>query len=165
MPPVRRRVTIATTLAALSALAACGTVSYDKGKVEGTVHDVLTKQAGVQVQSVKCPDRAKIAKGVVTYCTATLAGGETVRFVATQTDDKGHAHVGPAEMIATEVQNKIQSALQQRGVTATAKCPQHVPIVVGQTFLCTATDSKGHNAKIGITIANSSAGFTMRVLR
>jgi hypothetical protein len=66
-------------------------------------------------------------------------------------------------MIAAEVQNSVQSALQKQGVTATATCPQHVPIVVGQTFNCTATDSKGHHAKIAITISSPSAGFTMRV--
>src|ERR1700730_10653887 len=98
-------------IAAVAALAGCGTVSWDRTKAENAIRDVLTKQAGVQVQSVTCPSTAKIAKGVVTYCIATLVGGDTVRFSATQTDGKGRLHVGPAEMIALEMQNKIRSAL------------------------------------------------------
>jgi hypothetical protein len=149
---------------ALAALAGCGTVAWNRTKVQNAIRDVLTKQAGVQVQSVTCPSKAKIATGVVTYCDATLAGGDTVRFSATQTDAKGHVHVAPAEMIALEVQNKIQSALRQRGVTAAAKCPQHVPIAVGKTFVCVATDAQGRHARIGVTITDASAGFRMRVL-
>jgi hypothetical protein len=42
--------------------------------------------------------------------------------------------------VALEVENRIRSALQQRGVTATAQCPQHV------------------------TITSSSAAFAMRAL-
>jgi hypothetical protein len=164
MPHVRRFSIPAAGLTAFAVLAGCGSVTYDKAKVQSAVSDVLTKQAGVQVQSVKCPDNAKIAKGVVIDCVATLVGGDTVRFTATETDDQGHVHVGPAEMIAAEVQNKIASALKQRGVTAIATCPQHVPIVVGQTFVCTATDKAGRHAKIGITIRSTSAGFSMRVV-
>jgi hypothetical protein len=152
------------TVGALAALAGCGTASWNRTAVQNAIRDVLTKQAGVQVQSVNCPSKAKIAKGVVTYCDTTLAGGDTVRFTATQTDGTGHVHVGPAEMIALEVQNAIQRALRQRGVTATAKCPEHVPIVVGSTFVCVASDQQGRNARIGVTITDASAGFRMRVL-
>lgn len=80
---------------------------------------------------------------MVTDCQATLAGGGTVRFSATQTDSKGHIHVGPAEMIAVEVENQIHGALKKRGVSATATCPQHVPIVPGKTFVCGATVNRG----------------------
>ena len=74
---VRPRLGILPSLAAaLVTLAGCGSVSWDSGKVESTIHDVLTKQAHVQVKSVSCPSKAKIAKGVVTYCEATLLFNE-----------------------------------------------------------------------------------------
>jgi hypothetical protein len=148
------------------ALAGCTTttIKWDPGSVRDTIRDVLTRQAHVKVESVSCPAKAKIAKGVVTYCQATLASGDTVRFAATQTDGKGHVHIGPAEMISDEVQNSIQAALKKRGVTTTARCPQHVPIVVDSTFVCTATDPQGHRARIGVTIADQNAGFRMKLL-
>jgi hypothetical protein len=165
MPAMRARLLRAVpAVAALAALAGCGSVSWDAGKVQSTIKSVLVKQAGVQVRSVSCPGKAKIAKGVVTYCNATLADGETVRFSAKQTDGNGHVHVGPAEMIALEVQHSIQSALHKRGVTATASCPRHVPIVIGKTFVCAAKDNQGQSAKIGVTITDASAGFRMRIL-
>jgi hypothetical protein len=147
-----------------AAVAGCGSISWDQTKVQNAIRDVLVKQAHVQVTAVRCPSNVKIAAGVVTDCQATLAGGDTVRFSATQTDGKGHIHVGPAEMIAVEVENQIHGALKKRGVTATATCPQHVPIVSGKTFVCSATDAHGQRARIGVTITDKNAGFRMRLL-
>jgi hypothetical protein len=149
---------------ALATLAGCGSISWNRTKVEKAVREVLTKQANVQVRSVTCPSNAKIAKGVVTPCNATLSNGERVRFNATQTDAKGDVHVGPAEMIALEVQNSIQEGLRRRGVTASARCRQHVPIVVGTTFVCAATDARGRHLRIGVTVTDRSAGFRLRLL-
>ena len=132
--------------------------------MQSTIREVLVKQAGVEVRSVACPSNVNIARGVVTLCTATLVGGDTVRFAARQTDAHGHIHVGPAEMIALEVQNRIRSALRARGVRATASCPQHVPIDVGRTFACVARDARGRPTRIGVTITDSGAGFRMRLL-
>lgn len=155
---------ILAAVGVLAGLAGCASVSWDRTKVEKTIHDVLIQQAHVPARSVTCPSKAKIAKGVVTYCSATLSNGDTVRFAATQTNGTGHVHVGPAEMISLEVEDTIRNSLRQHGVTASATCPQHVPIVVGRTFVCTATDTKGVHARIGATISDASAGFRLRVL-
>ncbi len=87
-----------------------------------------------------------------------------MRFAATQRDSDGHVHVGPAEMIAVEVENRVESALQTRGIKTTASCPEHVPIVVGKTFVCKATDPQGTTVRIGVTITSSNAGFSMKIL-
>jgi predicted small secreted protein len=150
---------------AVAALAGCGSdVSWSASKVEGTVRTILTQQAGLQVRSVSCPTNVKIGKGVVAYCTASLANGDTVRFSATQEDSSGQVHVGPAEMIALEVQNRIEAALHQRAIKATAAtCPQHVPITVGKTFGCTASVGRGQRLRIAVTITTPSGGFSMKL--
>jgi hypothetical protein len=151
--------------ALMVALAGCGSdVSWSATKVQDSVRSILTQQAGVHVRSVSCPSNVKIGKGVVAYCLATLSGGDTVRFSASQEDSSGHVHVGPAEMIALEVENRIEAALHQRGVKATsALCPQHVPIVVGKTFGCTATVGHGQRLRIAVTITTPSGGFSMKL--
>jgi hypothetical protein len=147
------------------ALAGCGSnVSWSASKVEGTVRTILTQQAGVSVRSVTCPNDVKIGKGVVAYCIATLANGDTVRFSATQEDSSGHVHVGPAEMIALEVENRIEAALHQRNLKVTsAICPQHVPIAVGRTFGCIASLGPGQRARIAVTITTPGGGFSMKL--
>lgn len=151
--------------AAVIALAGCGSdVSWSASKVESTVRSILTQQVGVTVQSVTCPSNVKIGKGVVAYCTASLSGGDTVRFSATQEDGSGHVHVGPAEMIALEVQNRIETALHQRHIkTTAATCPQHVPITVGRTFDCTASFAHGQPLRIAVAITSASGAFAMKV--
>jgi hypothetical protein len=146
-------------------LAGCGSdVSWSASKVESTVRTILTQQAGVTVRSVSCPSNVKIGKGVVAYCTASLANGDTVRFAATQEDSSGQVHVAPAEMIALEVENRIAAALHQRGIKTTAiMCPQHVSITVGRTFGCTASLAHGQRLRITVTISTPSGGFAMKL--
>jgi Domain of unknown function (DUF4333) len=143
--------------AAIVALAGCGSdVSWSASKVEGTVRTILTQQAGVTVHSVTCPSNVKIGKGVVAYCIATLANGDTVRFSATQADSSGRVHVGPAEM--------IEAALHQRNIKITsATCPQHVPITVGRTFGCIASVGHAQRLRIAVTITTPSGGFSMKL--
>jgi Domain of unknown function (DUF4333) len=148
-------------LCATIALAGCGTPRIDPGIVANLMRRLLESQNGVPVRSVHCPETIHPAKGAVTYCTATLTNGHTVRMLATPTNGSGQVRVAPAEMIADQVQNSIASALaKQRGITATAVCPQHVPIVVGRTFLCRASASDGRSAMILVTIKGGGA-FTM----
>jgi hypothetical protein len=152
-------------LATAAVLAGCGSVTWDRSKVQNAVRDVLPQQAHLRVKSVACPDNAKIAKGVVSYCTATLTNADTVRFSATQTDSSGHVHVGPVEMIATMVENTMRSNLQGRGISATPTCPQHVPVAVGQTFICTLSLAGGRSARVQVTVADTGGGFTTKVVR
>jgi hypothetical protein len=160
-----RRLTAITVSACLAGtLAGCGTVVLDSGKIANTMRTVLVSQAKLPVRSVQCPKSIKAGKGIVTHCTATLTNGHTVLMAATQTDSNGHVHVGPAEMVADEIQNFIVHALAVRGLTATAACPQHQPIVVGSTFVCTATDTQNRSAHIQITVTSPSAGFSTKIV-
>lgn len=139
-------------------------MTIDPGKLMSTIRQVLEGQAGLHVRSVRCPQDIKVGKGIVTYCTATLTDGRTVRMSAVQKDNHGNVHVGPAEMIADQMQNFIVHALAKRGVIATAACPQHEPIVVGSTFDCTVTDRQGRSAKVQITVNSPSAGFATKLI-
>ncbi len=149
---------------ATCALAGCGTTKLDPSKLTSAMRQVLEKQAGLNVRSVQCPQSISVGKGIVTSCTATLSDGHTVKMSAVQKDSHGNVHVGPAEMIADEIQNFIVHALAQRGVNVTAACPQHEPIIVASKFDCTATDSHGRSAKVQITVTNSSAGFSSKIV-
>ncbi len=160
-----RRLTVVILSACLGGtLAGCGTVVLDSSKIANTMRTVLVTQANVTVRSVQCPKSIKVGKGIVTDCTATLINGHTVRMSATQTDSHGHVHVGPAEMVADEIQNFILHALATRGLTVTTACPQHEPIVVGSKFNCTATDRQGRSAHVQITITSPSAGFSTKIV-
>jgi Domain of unknown function (DUF4333) len=157
---MRQLSAIIVGLCATFALAGCGTPRIDPGKVANVMRQVLESENDLHVRSVHCPETIKPAKGAVTYCTATLSNGHTVRMAATPTNNSGQVRVAPAEMIADRVQNFIRSALAKAGVSASAVCPQHVPIVVGQTFLCSVSASDGRSGTIRVTIKPGGAFTT-----
>ena len=139
-------------------VAGCGTLSWSESKNESNVRRSLTK-LGVQVRSVKCPSDVKVKKGVVAYCTATLSSGETVSIKAVQIDNKGNVRYTSTAMIATAVESQLEAKLGQTGVSATATCPRHVPIVVGNQFVCSVRDTAGHAAQVRVTIIDSTGDF------
>lgn len=139
-------------------VAGCGTLSWSQSKNEANVRSPLTK-LGVQVQSVKCPSDVKIGRGVVTYCTATLTSGETLSIKAVQIDGKGNVSYTSTVMVATAVGSQMEAKLSQTGVTATATCPRHVPVVVGNQFVCSLRDTAGHAAHVSVTIIDSTGDF------
>ena len=141
-------------------VAGCGTSVLDAATEEGTIRSNITK-LGAPVQSVKCPSGVKVGKGIVTYCTATLQSGETVSIKATQIDDKGTVHFHTTTIIAGAVENDIEVRLRQLGVSATATCPRHIPIVAGNQFTCILRDNAGRTAHVQVTIENSNGAFKL----
>jgi len=157
-------VALLVAAAVVGAFTLLGPKVLDLAKAKTEIQHLLTTQAHLTVKSVRCPsDPPKVAKGTVTYCTATLASDHTVRMSITQTNNDGHVWVQPAEMISDEIEQYVDRQLAAQGVSATTICPQHEPIVIGSTFDCVASDNAGHAAKIAITVRNRYAGFIARV--
>jgi Domain of unknown function (DUF4333) len=160
---MRRLSAIIVGVCAAGAVAGCGTAPIDPAKVANLMRQLLESQFALHVRSVRCPATINASTGAVTYCTATLTDGNTVRMTATATGGSGQIRVAPAEMIADRVQSFIERALAHRGIRATASCPQHVPIVVGRTFLCLVSERRGRRAKFLVTIKPGGAFTTSSV--
>jgi hypothetical protein len=141
-------------------VAGCGTLVYDQSKNENNIRRALVR-LGVDVKSVKCPNNVKLEKGAVAYCTARLQSGETATIRAVQIDLKGDVRYSATAIIATVVQSQIDARLSHLGVRATAACPRHVPIVVGNQFDCTLTDAQGETAQVPVTIVSPTGQFRL----
>lgn len=149
-------------LASLGAvLAGCGTTTYSRPKLERLISSRLEQHRGFDVQSVACPAHAKLVQGVVIRCTATLRGGHVVGLRATQLDDKGAVHLVANEMFADNVERSIGLTLGERGVRATAVCPERVPVVLGKVFGCSVRDANGDHGRVVVTIVDSDGGFKL----
>src|SRR5581483_11489241 len=150
--------TVACACAAGLAMAGCGTATYDASKLEQVIRTRLDLHRGYQVRSVSCPAKARLAKGVVINCTATLATGHVVRMRATQLDSKGTVHLVAGEMLPENVEHGIQVTLAQRGVQANARCPEHVPVVIGKQFACRVSYNAGRTGRAVVTIVDGDGG-------
>jgi hypothetical protein len=81
---------LATGLAAASALAAgCGESKLDTGKAEVAIRAGITRQTGVKIDSVRCPDDVETQKGDSFRCVARASNGQRARIEVTQRDDEG----------------------------------------------------------------------------
>lgn len=149
------------------ALSACGgggsgSPGYDTSQLATMIRVRLDQHPGFQVQSVSCPQHAKLGKGVVIQCTATNRGGHVVRMRATQLDDKGTVHLVADEMFADNVERGIMTTLARRGIPSSAVCPERVPVVIGHRFDCKVVENATHRASANVTIVDSDGGFTLR---
>lgn len=143
-------------------LAGCGASGYNTSELAKMIRGELDQHRGFHVRSVSCPKQAKLGKNVVIRCTATLAGGRKVNVRATQLDAKGTVHVVIGEMFADNVERGIVATLAQRGITATAVCPEHVLVVVGKRFDCTVSSSADRYRRAVVSIVDSDGGFRVR---
>ena len=142
-------------------LAGCGASQLDTGKAQDTIRTLVTSKLGVPVKTVKCPDKVKLVKGLVSVCQVTLVSGETEPFTVTQQDDKGNVHIQPTNLLATGIEKTIADRLAEQHVKATATCPEHVVIRVGAVVHCTAKDAKGTTARITVTVTDTIGAYRL----
>jgi hypothetical protein len=120
----------------------------------------LTRRRGLAADSVDCAGAVPNKTGETLACTAHYKRGGTGRFIVTARDDAGNVHIQAAEMIAPEIEDDIAKRAKS---FVTVKCPEHVPVVIGNTFHCISTNgTRNHN--ILVRIIDRDAGFRWRVL-
>ena len=79
---------IALLLAAL--VGACGTAKLDTDKAEPAIRAGITRQTGVRIDSVHCPDDVEVQRGGRFRCEAVAADGQRAAVEVTQRDDEGN---------------------------------------------------------------------------
>jgi hypothetical protein len=72
-----------------TALAACGEAQIDSGKAEAAINRGLTRQTGIAIRSVSCPDDVKVERGGRFRCEAVARNGDRAQVLVTQRDDDG----------------------------------------------------------------------------
>ena len=84
------RVSLATGLALLAAgVLACGQAKLDTGKAEAAIKAGITRQTGVKINSVKCPEDVEAREGETFRCVARASNGQRAQVEVTQRDDEG----------------------------------------------------------------------------
>ena len=67
----------------------CGESRLDTDRVESAIRGGITRQTGVKVDTVRCPDEVKARKGDTFSCLARASNGRRARVEVTQRDDEG----------------------------------------------------------------------------
>jgi uncharacterized protein DUF4333 len=84
------RASLAACLALASAgLAACGEAKLDTDKAEAAIRSGITRQTGVKIDTVRCPDEVVARRGETFRCVARASNGQRARVEVRQRDDEG----------------------------------------------------------------------------
>ena len=76
-------------LAALG-LAACGDAAkLDTDRAETAIRSGITRQTGVKIDTVRCPDDVEAKRGETFRCVAQASNGQRARVEVRQRDDEG----------------------------------------------------------------------------
>ena len=86
----RRRGALVTGVALMAAaFAACGEARLDTDKYEAAIRSGVTRQTGVKIDTVRCPDEVEARRGDTFNCVARASNGQRARVEVTQRDDEG----------------------------------------------------------------------------
>ena len=81
---------LATGLAlAAGVLAACGEAKLDTDRAESAIRNGITRQTGVKIDRVRCPDNVVAERGATFRCVALASNGQRARVEVRQRDDEG----------------------------------------------------------------------------
>jgi hypothetical protein len=84
------RAFLATGLALVAAgLAACGEAKLDTGRAEAAIRSGITRQTGVKIDTVRCPDDVVARRGETFRCVARASNGQRAGVEVRQRDDEG----------------------------------------------------------------------------
>jgi hypothetical protein len=81
---------LATVLALVATgLAACGEAKLDTDRAESAIRSGITRQTGVKIDTVRCPDQVEARRGETFRCVARASNGQRARVEVRQRDDEG----------------------------------------------------------------------------
>lgn len=84
------RASLAACLVLASAgLTACGEAKLDTDKAESAIRSGITRQTGVKIATVRCPEEVEARRGETFRCVAVASNGQRARVEVRQRDDEG----------------------------------------------------------------------------
>jgi hypothetical protein len=83
------RAPLAVGLALAATVGACGESKLDTDRAEAAIRAGITRQTGVKIDSVRCPDEVEARQGDTFRCVARASTGQRARVEVRQRDDEG----------------------------------------------------------------------------
>jgi len=150
-------------LLAAVALSACGATMIDAEEQEQFVRDVVVREIGARVASVRCPENVERSEGDTFRCTVTGADDSTGDVIVTQQEDAEvqvvapFLHVTDAEAV---VANGIADQLEADGIDV--ECPEIVVVRKGRLLRCTAR-ATGASRSVSVRLTDDRGRFHYRL--
>jgi hypothetical protein len=162
---MRTRVVILPVVA-VAALSACGEKTIDAGQAESSIRATVSRQAGVRVKDVACPEGRKAQPGDRFTCSVTGTDGTKGDVTVVQRDDKGAVKYTAPFLHVREAERVLAQQLRRKTDVGSVKvtCPEIVVAAAGRPFDCRASDGK-QTVKVHATQTDAQGHFNYRTSR
>lgn len=145
------------------ALAACGETTIDAAEQEEFVRDVVVREIGARVASVRCPENVERQEGDTFRCTVTGADDSAGDVIVTQQEDSKVQVVAPF-LHVTEAETVIAGGLadQLDADDIDVTCPEIVVVRKGRLVRCTAR-ATGTSRTVSVRLTDDRGRFRYRL--
>ena len=150
-------------LLAAVALSACGETTIDAAEQEEFVRDVVARDSGARVASVRCPENVERQEGDTFRCTVTGADDSTGDVIVTQQEDSKVQVVAPFLHVTeaeTVIANGIDDQIEADDVDV--QCPEIVVVREGRLLRCTAR-ATGTSRTVSVRLTDDRGRFRYRL--
>jgi hypothetical protein len=165
-----------TALAAVAALAGCGSSSgsssgtlalssqtVDNQQIEQGIEKSLSVN-GATVTKASCPSNVPKQVGGTFTCDVTFSNGATGKVTVTQKSANHYTYTlkeGSVQIPGSVVDQEIEQQLAAQGVSgATVTCPQNIIVNVGTTVTCNIPGASGYaGGKVTFTFSNAEGSI------
>lgn len=150
-------------LLAAVAFSACGETTIGAEEQDAFIRDVVVREVGARVASVRCPEAVQRREGDMFRCTVTGPDESSGEVVVTQQKDSKlrvvapFLHVGEAE---TVIADGIADQLRVGDVDVS--CPEIVVVEENRLFSCAAT-AGGSRRSVSVRLVDDDGRFRFRL--
>jgi Domain of unknown function (DUF4333) len=166
--PFRLACTCLLILLAGVGATACGGEEQERvgGKgIEKKIRTGIDDQLDLQVD-VACPKNIERGKGKRSECDATVEeDGSEFPVEVRQTDDKGNITWNARALPTGPIEDSVASEIfSQRAIRVELECPEAVSLEPDTEFQCLASDPKGNQQYVAITVEDDKGNVSWEVV-
>lgn len=134
-------------------------------KAEESLKSLYTKQAGVPIDSVKCPEDANLKTGGTFECQASAQGINFGIQVKMENDKGNFDSKTQGLLILTKIEDLIKKTVKEKAnLDVTADCGGKLRAAkTGDTFSCQVKDTKGQTKAAKVTVKDEQGNINVKL--
>lgn len=134
-------------------------------QAEETLREFYTKQIGVPIESVKCPNNVSFKTGSTFECQATAQGVKFGIEVKIKNDQGGFTTSSKGLLSLAKLETLLQQTIKEKAkVDVTADCGGKIRVAKpGESFTCDIKNDKGQVRKATITVKDEKGNISIKI--
>lgn len=135
-------------------------------KAETALQGLYSKQSGVPIESVKCPQNANLKTGGTFECQAVAQGVNFGIQVKMENDQGKFDSKTSGLLILTKIENLLKKSIKEKAnIDVNADCGTKKIRVAkaGDTFTCEVQDSNGQSKTATVTVKDENGNISVKL--